>query len=162
MAFSSDVTDESKILINRNIKERAKTLLPDLIYDENPYIIIDENGKMLWVLDAYTTSNNYPYSQKIIIDTDYGRKEVNYIRNSIKVLIDAYDGTINFYITDKTDPIAMAYEKIYPNLFKEKEEQIPEDISSHFVYPKYLYDVQAKMLAINLYILNFYIKFKQN
>lgn len=64
LAFSSDVTDESKILINRNIKERAKTLLPDLIYDENPYIIIDENGKMLWVLDAYTTSNNYPYSQK--------------------------------------------------------------------------------------------------
>ena len=147
LAFSSDVTDESKILINRNIKERAKTLLPDLIYDENPYIIIDENGKMLWVLDAYTTSNNYPYSQKIIIDTDYGRKEVNYIRNSIKVLIDAYDGTINFYITDKTDPIAMAYYNLYEGLFVNKDTQIPEYISNQFIYPEFLYKIQAELIT---------------
>ena len=147
LAFSSDVTDESKILINRHIKERAKTLLPDLIYDENPYIIIDENGKMLWVLDAYTTSNNYPYSQKIIIDTDYGRKEVNYIRNSIKVLIDAYDGTINFYITDKTDPIAMAYYNLYEGLFVNKDTQIPEYISNQFIYPEFLYKIQAELIT---------------
>lgn len=147
LAFSSDVTDESKILINRNIKERAKTLLPDLIYDENPYIIIDENGKMLWVLDAYTTSNNYPYSQKITIDTDYGRKEVNYIRNSIKVLIDAYDGTINFYITDKTDPIAMAYYNLYEGLFVNKDTQIPEYISNQFIYPEFLYEIQAELIT---------------
>ena len=147
LAFSSDVTDESKILINRNIKERAKTLLPDLIYDENPYIIIDENGKMLWVLDAYTTSNNYPYSQKITIDTDYGRKEVNYIRNSIKVLIDAYDGTINFYITDKTDPIAMAYYNLYDGLFVNKDTQIPEYISNQFIYPEFLYKIQAELIT---------------
>ena len=147
LAFSSDVTDESKILINRNIKERAKTLLPDLIYDENPYIIIDENGKMLWVLDAYTTSNNYPYSQKIIIDTDYGRKEVNYIRNSIKVLIDAYYGTINFYITDKTDPIAMAYYNLYEGLFVNKDTQIPEYISNQFIYPEFLYKIQAELIT---------------
>ena len=147
LAFSSDVTDESKILINRNIKERAKTLLPDLIYDENPYIIIDENGKMLWVLDAYTTSNNYPYSQKIIIDTDYGRKEVNYIRNSIKVLIDAYDGTINFYITDKTVPIAMAYYNLYEGLFVNKDTQIPEYISNQFIYPEFLYKIQAELIT---------------
>lgn len=147
LVFSSDVTDESKILINRNIKERAKTLLPDLIYDENPYIIIDENGKMLWVLDAYTTSNNYPYSQKIIIDTDYGRKEVNYIRNSIKVLIDAYDGTINFYITDKTDPIAMAYYNLYEGLFVNKDTQIPEYISNQFIYPEFLYKIQAELIT---------------
>ncbi len=147
LAFSSDVTDESKILINRNIKERAKTLLPDLIYDENPYIIIDENGKMLWVLDAYTTSNNYPYSQKIIIDSDYGRKEVNYIRNSIKVLIDAYDGTINFYITDKTDPIAMAYYNLYEGLFVNKDTQIPEYISNQFIYPEFLYKIQAELIT---------------
>ena len=147
LAFSSDVTDESKILINRNIKERAKTLLPDLIYDENPYIIIDENGKMLWVLDAYTTSNNYPYSQKIIIDTDYGRKEVNYIRNSIKVLIDAYDGTINFYITDKTDQIAMAYYNLYEGLFVNKDTQIPEYISNQFIYPEFLYKIQAELIT---------------
>lgn len=147
LAFSSDVTDESKILINRNIKERAKTLLPDLIYDENPYIIIDENGKILWVLDAYTTSNNYPYSQKITIDTDYGRKEVNYIRNSIKVLIDAYDGTINFYITDKTDPIAMAYYNLYEGLFVNKDTQIPEYISNQFIYPEFLYKIQAELIT---------------
>ncbi len=147
LAFSSDVTDESKILINRNIKERAKTLLPDLIYDENPYIIIDEDGKMLWVLDAYTTSNNYPYSQKITIDTDYGRKEVNYIRNSIKVLIDAYDGTINFYITDKTDPIAMAYYNLYEGLFVNKDTQIPEYISNQFIYPEFLYKIQAELIT---------------
>lgn len=147
LAFSSDVTDESKILINRNIKERAKTLLPDLIYDENPYIIIDENGKMLWVLDAYTTSNNYPYSQKITIDTDYGRKEVNYIRNSIKILIDAYDGTINFYITDKTDPIAMAYYNLYEGLFVNKDTQIPEYISNQFIYPEFLYKIQAELIT---------------
>lgn len=147
LAFSSDVTDESKILINRNIKERAKTLLPDLIYDENPYIIIDENGKMLWVLDAYTTSNNYPYSQKITIDTDYGRKEVNYIRNSIKVLIDVYDGTINFYITDKTDPIAMAYYNLYEGLFVNKDTQIPEYISNQFIYPEFLYKIQAELIT---------------
>src|SRR5699024_6250097 len=90
LAFSSDVTDESKILINRNITERAKTLLADLIYDENPYMIVDQNGKLIWVLDAYTTSNNYPYSQKTTIETSDGGREVNYIRNSVKVLIDAY------------------------------------------------------------------------
>ena len=147
LAFSSDVTDESKILINRNITERAKTLLPDLIYDENPYIIIDENGKMLWVLDAYTTSNNYPYSQKTTIETSDGRREVNYIRNSVKVLIDAYDGTIKFYITDKTDPIAMAYYNLYNELFVDKDTQIPEYISNQFIYPKFLYKIQAELIT---------------
>ena len=135
------------MLINRNITERAKTLLPDLIYDENPYIIIDENGKLIWVLDAYTTSNNYPYSQKITIDTSNGRKEVNYIRNSVKVLIDAYDGTIKFYITDKTDPIAMAYYNLYDGLFEDKDTQIPEYISNQFVYPKFLYKIQAELIT---------------
>ena len=147
LAFSSDVTDESKILINRNITERAKTLLPDLIYDENPYMIVDQNGKLIWVLDAYTTSNNYPYSQKTTIETSDGRREVNYIRNSVKVLIDAYDGTIKFYITDKTDPIAMAYYNLYNKLFVDKDTQIPEDISNQFIYPKFLYKIQAELIT---------------
>lgn len=147
LAFSSDVTDESKILINRNITERAKTLLPDLIYDENPYMIVDQNGKLIWVLDAYTTSNNYPYSQKITIETSDGRREVNYIRNSVKVLIDAYDGTIKFYITDKTDPIAMAYYNLYNELFVDKDTQIPEYISNQFIYPKFLYKIQAELIT---------------
>ena len=147
LAFSSDVTDESKILINRNITERAKTLLPDLIYDENPYMVVDQNGKLIWVLDAYTTSNNYPYSQKITIETSDGRREVNYIRNSVKVLIDAYDGTIKFYITDKTDPIAMAYYNLYNELFVDKDTQIPEYISNQFIYPKFLYKIQAELIT---------------
>lgn len=147
LAFSSDATDESKILINRNITERAKTLLPDLIYDENPYMIVDQNGKLIWVLDAYTTSNNYPYSQKTTIETSDGRREVNYIRNSVKVLIDAYDGTIKFYITDKTDPIAMAYYNLYNELFVDKDTQIPEYISNQFIYPKFLYKIQAELIT---------------
>lgn len=148
LAFSGDVTSNSKILVNRNVIERAKKALPYLIYDENPYTVVNNEGKIIWVIDAYTTSSNYPYSQYTYIEHDNTKEKINYIRNSVKVLVDSYDGTISFYITDRTDPIAMAYEKIYPNLFKEKEEHIPEDISSHFVYPKYLYDVQAKMLEI--------------
>ena len=142
LAFSSDVTSNSKILINRNIIKRAKKVMPYLVYDENPYMVITDEGKMVWVLDAYTTSNYYPYAQKTTVDN----KKINYIRNSVKVLIDAYDGTTKFYITDRTDPIIMAYWKAYDNLFVDLDEQIPEDISKHFVYPSYLYNIQANVL----------------
>ena len=120
--------------------------MPYLLYDENPYMVIDDDGNMIWVLDAYTTSNNYPFSQKTVIQKDALNKiELNYIRNSVKVLINAYDGTIKFYITDKNDPIASAYEKIYPDLFI-KDEEIPSDISSQFIYPKFLYSIQADIV----------------
>lgn len=142
LAFSSNVTSESKILLNRNIIKRAKNIMPYLIYDENPYLVITNDGKLVWVLDGYTTSNYYPYSQKTNIDG----KEINYIRNSVKVLIDAYDGTTKFYITDRTDPIIMAYRKAYKNLFEDLDEQIPEDIMNHLVYPEYLYNIQANIL----------------
>ena len=146
LAFSANVNDNSKILTNRNIIERAKTLMPYLLYDENPYMIVDDEGNLIWVLDAYTTSNQYPYSQKTYIQMDALNKlELNYIRNSIKVLIDAYDGTIKFYVTDKTDPIASAYQKIYPDLFT-TEEEITSDISSQFVYPEFLYNIQAEIV----------------
>ena len=146
LALSANVNDNSKILINRNILERAKTLMPYLIYDENPYMVIDNDGKLVWVLDAYTTSNNYPYAQKTIIQKDALNKlELNYIRNSVKVLIDAYDGTIKFYITDKNDPIASAYANIYPDLFEEGKD-IPSDIASQFIYPEYLYNIQADII----------------
>lgn len=148
LAFSGNVTKESKILTNRNIIKRAQTVMPYLMYDENPYLVITEEGKLVWVLDAYTISNNYPYSQKTTIrETSTSTLELNYIRNSVKVLIDAYDGTISFYITDRTDPIAMAYRNIYPDLFMDLEEQIPVDISEHFVYPEYLYNIQADIIA---------------
>ena len=139
---------DSKILINRNIIERAKTLLPNIIYDEEPYIVTTSEGKLVWVLDGYTTSNGYPYSQRITLEGDnlLEKTELNYIRNSVKVLIDAYDGTIKFYITDRTDPIIMAYQKMYPDLFVDKDETIPEDISSQFVYPEFLYNIQAQIM----------------
>ena len=148
LIFSTNVNNDSKILINRNIIKRAEKIMPNLIYDENPYMVIDDNGNLVWVLDAYTVSNEYPYSQKTLIEYKNRKQEINYIRNSVKVLINAFDGTIDFYITDETDPIAVAYRNIYPGLFKTSNE-MPQDIVQHFIYPKYLYDIQAKML--NMY-----------
>ena len=147
LALSANVNADSKILTNRNIIERAKTLMPYLLYDEDPYLVVNDNGELIWVLDAYTTSNNYPYSQKSTIQLDTLNKlELNYIRNSVKVLINAYDGTIKFYITDKSDPIASAYSKIYPDLFADDSETIPSDISSQFIYPEFLYNIQAEIV----------------
>ncbi len=146
LAFASNMNKDSKILINRNIISRAKTILPDLIYDEDPYLVITDEGRLVWVLDGYTVTNKYPYSQHTIIEHDGIKEQINYIRNSVKVIIDAYDGTMNFYITDKSDPIVMAYRNIYPNLFMDLDKNIPESISKHFIYPKFLYDIQASVL----------------
>ena len=143
----SKVSEDSKVLLNRNIIQRAKKIIPELQYDEEPYMIITDSGKQIWVLDAYTTSNEYPYSQKTTIYSEGYSKQINYIRNSVKVLIDSYNGTVDFYIMDKTDPIAVAYSNVYPNVFKDGD-SIPESISSHFVYPEYLYNVQADILKI--------------
>lgn len=148
LAFSSEITSDSKILINRNITKRAKEVIPYLIYDENPYTVVTEEGKIVWVLDAYTVSNKYPYSQYTTIEHDGIKEKINYIRNSVKVIIDAYDGTMKFYVTDKTDPIAMAYRNIYSTVFEDLDAEIPEDIAEHFIYPEYLYNVQAELLKI--------------
>lgn len=145
LAFSGNVTSESRIIPNRNIIQRAKTIMPYLTYDNDPYMVITNEGKLVWVLDAYTTSNEYPYSQRTILENNgIIKKEINYIRNSVKVIIDAYSGDVTFYRTDKTDPIANSYKNMYPDLFS--DEEIPEDISSHFVYPKYLYEIQSEIL----------------
>lgn len=146
LAFSNNITNDSKILVNRNIIKRAKTIMPYLIYDSEPYLVLTDEGRMVWVIDAYTVTNKYPYSQITTIEHDNIKEQINYIRNSVKVLIDAYDGTTKFYITDKSDPIVMAYRNIYPNLFEELDSVIPEDIAAHFVYPKFLYNIQATML----------------
>lgn len=138
---------DSKIVLNRNIIKRAEKIMPNLLYDKNPYLIISDNGRLIWVLDAYTVSNEYPYAQKTLINVGNSTREINYIRNSVKVLVDAYDGTVDFYLMDETDPIAVAYSNVYPDLFKNKEE-IGSEISSHFVYPEYLYNVQAEMLKL--------------
>ena len=148
LAFSNEITDDSKILINRNIITRVKKALPYLIYDENPYTVITEEGRIVWVIDAYTVSSQYPSSQYTTIEHDGITEDINYIRNSVKVIVDAYDGTMSYYITDRTDPIAMAYRNIYDTLFVDLDEEIPEDIASHIVYPEYLYNVQAEVLKV--------------
>ena len=148
LAMSNSVSSESKILTNRNIIERAKTILPNLIYEENPYTVVD-NGQIYWVLDAYTVSSQYPYSTYSEIEYESQRHYINYIRNSVKVIINAYDGDITFYITDRTDPIIMAYLKLYPTIFSDYTgKEIPEGIKSQFKYPELLYKVQSKMLMV--------------
>ena len=147
LAFSGSINSQSKLLINRNIIERAKKSLPNVIYDKSPYTVIDKNGNIVWVIDAYTFSGEYPYSSYINIEHNNAKTKINYIRNSIKILINAYDGTIKYYITDRTDPIAMAYYRIYPDIFQDIDTEIPEDISKHFVYPEYLYNIQAEILS---------------
>ena len=148
LAMSNSVSSESKILTNRNIIERAKTILPNLIYEENPYTVVD-NGQIYWVLDAYTVSSQYPYSTYSEIEYESQRHYINYIRNSVKVIINAYNGDITFYITDRTDPIIMAYLKLYPTIFSDYTgKEIPEGIKSQFKYPELLYKVQSKMLMV--------------
>ena len=148
LAFSGEITKESKILINRDVISRVKKALPYLIYDENPYTVVTEEGKIVWVIDAYTVSSQYPYSQYTTIQHDGVKENINYIRNSVKVIVDSYDGTMSYYITDRTDPIAMAYRNVYDTLFVDLDTQIPQDISSHFVYPEFLYNVQSEILKV--------------
>lgn len=147
LAFSTTMTKDSNILIKRNIIDRARTVMPYLKYDEEPYMVITDEGKLVWVLDAYTVSNSFPYSQITTIQKNNTQTEkINYIRNSVKVIIDSYNGTMKFYITDTTDPIVMAYWNMYPTLFEDKNATIPQDIAKHFVYPKYLYNIQKDVL----------------
>lgn len=144
LAFSKYITSDSKIISERNILDRVNTLLPNIIYDNEPYLVVTDSGNLVWVIDGYTVSKEYPYSQ---ITTCRNGEKINYIRNSVKVLVDAYNGTTKYYITDKTDPIIRIYKDLFPTLFS--EEEIPTDISKKFTYSKLLYEVQAEM--INLY-----------
>ena len=148
LAFSNEISSDSKILMNRQIIERAKKALPYLIYDKQPYTVITDDGRIVWVLDAYTVSSSYPYAQYTTIEHDGIKEKINYIRNSVKVIIDSYDGTMDFYVTDRNDPIAMAYWKIYPDLFDNLNNQIPDDIAKHIVYPEFLYKAQAEILKV--------------
>jgi len=135
LLVSGQVTADSKILTNRNIIERVSSVAPFFRYDTNPYMVVTQDGRLKWILDGYTVSDQFPYAQKY---TDF-----NYIRNSIKVVVDAYDGTVVFYISDETDPIAQTYKKIYPSLFADGP--IPEDIRQHIRYSEYLFKIQAEM-----------------
>jgi len=137
LLVSSNIKSDSKIIINRNVSDRVRKIMPYLSYEEDPYAVVAD-GKLYWMIDAYTTSANYPYSEP------YEGKMggVNYIRNSVKVVVDAYNGSVDYFIVDEEDPIAMTYQKIYPKLFKSFD-QMPDSLKAHIRYPNKLFEIQA-------------------
>lgn len=141
---STNITSNSKIMYVRSVVDRVEKIMPYLAYEEDPYMTIVD-GKLYWVLDAYTTSSKYPYSEPYNQDEN-ALYSTNYIRNSIKVVVDAYDGSTNFYIVDETDPIAKTYQKIYPKLFKSASE-ISDEMKAHLRYPNAMFKIQAGVYA---------------
>ena len=138
--FSSSLTPDSRILYRRTIEERVRALAPFLQYDRDPYLVIRDDGSLVWMWDAYTISDRFPYSQP-------RADETNYMRNPIKVVINAYDGSVTFYQIDATDPVANAWGKIFEGLFTPGD-QMPADLRRHMRYPEDLYSVQADVLTI--------------
>jgi uncharacterized membrane protein (UPF0182 family) len=138
LLFSSSLTDESRIMYRRTISERVHALAPFLSYDQDPYLILRDDGSLVWMWDAYTTTDRFPYSQP------HGSS--NYIRNAVKVVIDAYNGGVTFYQMDMDDPIATAWSKIYQGLLTPGD-QMPADLRSHMRYPEDLFSAQAQVLA---------------
>lgn len=141
LLVSSNIKSDSRIIINRNIEDRVQKIMPYLQYDKDPYIVTD-NGRLYWIIDAYTTSTQFPYSEPY----DVANTKTNYVRNSVKVVIDAYNGDVNYYVVDKDDPIAVTFQKIYPKLFKDFSE-MPEGIKQHIRYPAELFATQAKVYS---------------
>ena len=147
LIFNNNIVENTKVLLNRQIIERAKKILPNIRYDKDPYLVTKDDGGLAWVIDGYTVTSRYPYSQKVSIEADKGGKErINFIRNSVKVVIDAYNGTVDFYVTDTTDPFISTIMKTYPTLFKNYNE-LSENIKKQMRYPQYLFDIQAKVLT---------------
>ncbi|KPJ63665.1 hypothetical protein AMJ44_14205 [candidate division WOR-1 bacterium DG_54_3] len=136
------ITSDSRILFDRNIHRRVRKIAPFLRYDRDPYMVIS-GGRLYWIQDAYTISDLFPYSDP----TGSGFNRFNYIRNSVKVIIDAYNGDVTFYLVDEKDPLVKTYQKIYPDLFKPLAE-MPEDLKKHLRYPEDLFMVQAHKYAI--------------
>lgn len=137
--LSGDIVSDSRILYNRVITTRANMALPFLTFDEDPYLIVADDGKIKWILDGYTSTKRYPYSQRLDDGTSY-------MRNSVKVVIDAYDGTIDAYIIDDADPLAKTYSKIFPGILKPGT-QMPADVRAHLRYPTDLFRVQSQLYA---------------
>ena len=136
MMLSQDFTASSRVILYRNITERARHIAPFLTYDQDPYLIIGEAGRLYWLLDAYTTSDRFPYSEPI--------GDLNYIRNSVKVVVDAYDGTPTFYVVDTEDPLIKSYVAIFPRLFTPTSE-MPDWLRAHLRYPEDLFTIQAQL-----------------
>ena len=136
--FSQDIENDSRVLMYRNITERVQQVAPFLRLDNDPYMVIS-GGRLVWIYDAYTVSDRFPYSEMI---PNFG----NYVRNSVKVVIDAYEGSMNFYIADSKDPIILTYREIFPDLFKDLEE-MPQDLKNHIRYPSDLFSIQTFIYA---------------
>ena len=138
--LSNDITAQSKVLFHRNIKERVTKIAPFLRFDSDPYMVIGGDGRLVWLYDAYTTSNRFPFSQLI-------GDEVNYIRNSVKVTIDAYDGSVRFYVADAADPLIKTYQKIFPRVFLPLSD-MPADLQAHVRYPEDIFAYQSALYSI--------------
>ena len=148
LMISGLITPESRVLINTSIEERVQKVAPFLRYDYDPYTAVVD-GRMVWIWDAYTESNEYPYSQEVDLgDATNGRQSgnVNYIRNAVKVVVDAYDGTMTFYINDPEDPIIQAWSLVFPDLFTPLAEA-PVELREHFRYPENLFQIQSHQYA---------------
>lgn len=143
--FSTNISGDSKLLMRRNIVERINYLTPFLHLDKDAYLVITKD-RFYWIQDAYTLSNEYPVSQFTYENFQNGQTKFNYIRNSVKVIVDAFSGNVRYFISDPTDPLIQAYAKAYPNLF-EKLEDMPEDLYKHLRYPRDLYYLQMKVYA---------------
>jgi uncharacterized membrane protein (UPF0182 family) len=141
--FTTYLTPDSRIMFNRRIKSRVTAIAPFLSYDTDPYMVVS-GGRLYWIQDAYTASNMYPYSKRS--RTPFRKKELNYIRNSVKVIVDAYDGNVSYYMIDTQDPILKTYAKVYPALFKSLEE-MPADLKKHLRYPNDLFEIQVQTYA---------------
>src|SRR5271156_37517 len=138
LPFSDDVTQDSRLLIRRNVRARVSALAPFLTFDPDPYIVVAQDGRLYWMMDAFTSSDGYPYSTHYLLDG----APVNYMRNSIKAVIDAYNGTTTFYVFDSEDPIIATYRRVFPDLFKDAA-AMPPDLRKHVRYPEMLLNVQA-------------------
>src|SRR6185437_7497453 len=136
--FSDDINADSRLLMRRSVFDRVKAIAPFLTFESDPYIVVGADGRLSWMLDAFTTTDRYPYSTHY----DVGNGSINYIRNSVKIVIDAYNGSVTFYVFDPQDPIINAWRQIFPQLFKNADE-MPPDLRKHVRYPELLLRMQA-------------------
>jgi uncharacterized membrane protein (UPF0182 family) len=143
LPFSDDVSSESRLLMRRNLLERVQELAPFLTFDPDAYVVVGEDGKLYWLMDAFTTSDTYPYARRYRL----GGESINYIRNSVKVVIDAYTGATMFYVFDSQDPIIAAYRAIFPKLFADAA-AMPDGLRAHVRYPELLLQVQAVVYGL--------------
>jgi uncharacterized protein len=141
--FSDDIDANSVLLMRRTLHDRVQALAPFLTFDSDPYIVIGDDGRLTWMLDAFTTSETYPYATHYTL----GDRDINYVRNSVKVAIDAYNGAVTFYVFDPTDPILAAYRSIFPSLFRDAA-AMPSDLRRHVRYPELLLKMQAAVYGL--------------